>query len=217
MLPRAERFAAQMSALGLNDEDDLVVYDGSGTNLSAARAWWTFRAFGHSRAAVLDGGLGKWRAEGRPLEPGAVRLPPGRFTARLDQNAVRTAADIRANLDRRTEQIVDVRPAGRFSGADPEPRPGLRGGHIPGSRNLPHAELVASDGTLLPADALRRRLESAGIDPARPTVATCGSGTSACALALALHVLGYEGTAVYDGAWSEWGGLPDTPVVTGAA
>jgi thiosulfate/3-mercaptopyruvate sulfurtransferase len=112
---------------------------------------------------------------------------------------------------------VDLRPAGRFTGADPEPRAGLRGGHIPGSRNLPHAELVASDGTLLPPEALRRRLETAGIDPARPVVATCGSGTSACAIALALHVLGQERTAVYDGAWTEWGGRADTPVATGPA
>jgi thiosulfate/3-mercaptopyruvate sulfurtransferase len=217
MLPPAEQFARQMSALGLGDEDDLVVYDGSGTNLSAARTWWTFRAFGHARTAVLDGGLGKWRADGRPLEPGAVRLAPARFTARLDPSVVRTMADVRANLDRRAEQVVDLRPAGRFTGADPEPRAGLRGGHIPGSRNLPHAELVAPDGTLLSPQALRSRLEAAGVDPARPVVATCGSGTSACALVLALHVLGQERTAVYDGAWTEWGGRADTPVATGPA
>ena len=217
MLPPADRFARQMSALGLADADDLVVYDGSGTNISAARAWWTFRAFGHARTAVLDGGIGKWRAEGRPLEQGAVRLPAARFTARLDPSVVRSLADIQANLERRAEQVVDLRPAGRFAGVDPEPRPGLRGGHIPGSRSLPHTELVAPDGTLLPPETLRRRLAEAGIDPARPVVATCGSGTSACTLALALHVLGREGTAVYDGSWTEWGSRADTPIATGSA
>ena len=217
MLPTEERFARQMSALGLSDEDHLVIYDGSGTNISAARAWWTFRVFGHARTAVLDGGLGRWRAEGRSLERGAVRLPAGRFTARLDASAVRSLADMRANLERRAEQVVDLRPAGRFTGVDAEPRPGLRGGHIPGSHSLPHQELVAADGTLLPAEALRRRLASAGVDPARPIVATCGSGTSACALVLALRVLGYPDAAVYDGAWTEWGGRTDTPVETGPA
>ena len=217
MLPPADRFARQMSALGLADADDLVVYDGSGTNISAARAWWTFRAFGHARTAVLDGGIGKWRAEGRSLEQGAVRLPAARFTARLDPSVVRSLADIQANLERRAEQVVDLRPAGRFAGVDPEPRPGLRGGHIPGSRSLPHTELVAPDGTLLPPETLRRRLAEAGIDPARPVIATCGSGTSACTLALALHVLGREGTAVYDGSWTEWGSRADTPIATGSA
>ena len=130
---------------------------------------------------------------------------------------VRSLADIQANLERRAEQVVDLRPAGRFAGVDPEPRPGLRGGHIPGSRSLPHTELVAPDGTLLPPETLRRRLAEAGIDPARPVVATCGSGTSACTLALALHVLGREGTAVYDGSWTEWGGRADTPIATGSA
>ena len=206
-----------MGGLGLRDEDDLVVYDGSGTNISAARAWWTFRVFGHERTALLDGGLGRWRAEGRPLERGEVHLPAARFTARLDAGKVRSLADVRANLERRAEQIVDMRPAGRFAGVDPEPRAGLRGGHIPGSLSLPHQELVAADGTLLPPDALRRRLAAAGIDPARPVVATCGSGTSACTLALALHLLGGPDTAVYDGAWTEWGGRTDTPIETGPA
>lgn len=216
MLPPAEQFARQMSELGLADEDDLVVYDGSGTNISAARAWWTLRAFGHARTAVLDGGIGLWRAEGRPLEQGMPRRPPARFTARLDIGVVRSIAQVRANLESGGEQVVDLRPAGRFAGVDPEPRAGLRGGHIPGSRSLPYHELVTADGTLLPPDALRRRLAAAGVDPARPVVATCGSGTSACTLALALEVLGYPGTAVYDGSWTEWGGRTDTPIATGA-
>ena len=215
MLPSAEAFARQMSALGLGDDDDLVVYDGSGANISAARAWWTFRVFGHARVAVLDGGIGKWRREGRPVERGTVTLPPSRFGARLDPAAVRSLGELRANLSHPVEQVVDMRPAGRFAGTDPEPRPGLRGGHIPGSRSLPYLELVAADGTLLPPDALRRRLAAAGVDPARPIVATCGSGTSACALVLALHVLGHDAASVYDGSWAEWGGREDTPIETG--
>lgn len=216
MLPDAAAFARAMSALGLDDRDDLVVYDGSGTNISAARAWWTFRAFGHPRVAVLDGGLPKWRREGRPLEAGQATPPAGRFTASLDQDAVRDLAAMRRLADEGREQVVDMRSAGRFAGTEPEPRPGLRGGHIPGSRNLPSHELVAPDGTMLPADALRRRIEAAGIDPSRPVVATCGSGTSACTLLLALHLLGTDRAALYDGSWTEWGGRDDTPVATGS-
>ncbi len=216
MLPAADAFARQMSALGLGDDDDLVIYDGSGANLSAARVWWTFHVFGHARVAVLDGGIGKWRREERPVARGTATLPPARFTARLDPAAVRDLAAVRDNLSNPAEQIVDLRPAGRFTGTDPEPRPGLRGGHIPRSRNLPYSELVAADGTLRPPAALRHRLTAAGIDPAQPIVATCGSGTSACALVLALHVLGHDAAAVYDGSWAEWGGREDTPVETGA-
>jgi thiosulfate/3-mercaptopyruvate sulfurtransferase len=215
MLPEAAAFERAMSSLGLHDGDDLIVYDGSGTNISAARAWWTFRVFGHPRVAVLDGGLPKWRREGRPLVPGAVHLPPGRFSASLDRAVVRDLAAVRALVAEPVEQIVDMRSAGRFAGTEAEPRAGLRGGHIPGSRNLPFNELVSADGTLLPADALRRRLEAAGIDVSRPVVATCGSGTSACTLILALHLLGHHRVALYDGSWAEWGGRDDTPVATG--
>jgi thiosulfate/3-mercaptopyruvate sulfurtransferase len=216
MLPDGEHFAARMSALGLNDTDDLIVYDGSGANLSAARVWWTFRVFGHSRAAVLDGGMAKWRAEERPVEQGRMTPQPGRFSARLDQAFVRDLAAMRSNLLTRREQVVDLRAAGRFAGLDPEPRPGLRGGHMPGSRNLPYTSLVAADGTILPEPQLRGRLAAAGIDLSQPIIATCGSGTSACTLLLALELLGHKEASLYDGAWTEWASSSDTPVETGA-
>jgi thiosulfate/3-mercaptopyruvate sulfurtransferase len=211
MLPSAEFFASRMRLLGVNSSDFVVVYDGSGVNLSAPRVWWTFRTFGHRRAAVLDGGFGKWRREGRPVERGVVSLPPGQFRARLDEGAVRDLVGIRANLENGAEQVVDLRSNGRFQALEPEPRPGLRRGHIPRSRNLPFTELVSPDGTMLREEALRRRIEGAGIDLSRPVVATCGSGTSACALILALEILGRP-AALYDGSWAEWGGREDTPV-----
>ncbi|HUR94194.1 MAG TPA: 3-mercaptopyruvate sulfurtransferase [Gemmatimonadales bacterium] len=216
MLPTASDFAQRMGALGLSDEDDIVVYDGSGANISAARAWWMFRIFGHPRVALLDGGMGKWRRERRAVETGRVLSAPGRFTARLDPADVRDLEAVRGLLSNPAEQILDARPAGRFAGTEPEPRAGLRGGHIPGSRSFPYPDLVGADGTLLPPDELRRRFAAAGIDLSRPIVTTCGSGTSACALVFALHVLGHDHVAVYDGSWTEWGGREDTPVETGA-
>jgi len=215
MLPSPKAFAAAVGALGIGTGDRVVAYGGRGL-IASARVWWTFRVFGHDRVAVLDGGFGKWVKERRPVETGALSPgTPGDFEARLDPGAVRDLAQVRANLESRREQLVDMRPAGRFAGREPEPRPGIRGGHVPGSLSLPYAELVSGDGTLLPPDRLKARLEKAGLDLARPVVATCGSGTSACALILALETLGLHAHALYDGAWTEWGGREDTSVETG--
>lgn len=211
MLPAPEAFAEYVGALGVGDEHEIVVYDGSGVNLSAPRVWWMFRVFGHDRVSVLDGGLGRWRAEGRPLVAGDEPHEPARFTPRPRPEMVRDLAAMAAHVAAGDRQIVDMRSAGRFAGRDPEPRQGLRGGHMPGSVNLPFNELVNPDGTVLDEAALRARLAAAGIDPRRPLVASCGSGTSACALLLNLDRLGAEDAALYDGSWSEWGGS-DEPV-----
>ena len=217
MLPTSEEFAARMSALGVSDSDEIVVYDGSGVNLSAPRVWWTFRAFGHRATAVLDGGFGAWRAAGLPVESGVVTPPPGTFTAHLDASRVRDLSAMRANVDTRREQMIDARSSGRFTAEQQEPRPGLRGGHIPGSRSLPYTDLVTPNGTVRPRDELRAMFDAAGVDRERPIVASCGSGVTACCLVLALDLLGAPNVSVYDGSWTEWGGRADTPIETGPA
>jgi thiosulfate/3-mercaptopyruvate sulfurtransferase len=216
MLPTEEAFAAYAGALGIGSDTAVVAYDGTGANGSAARVWWMFRAYGHERVAVLDGGIGKWRAEGRPVEPGDGRAPPQTvFRARLDRSIVRDLEQVRDLLTTRRAQVVDLRSMGRFAGAEPEPRPGVPSGHMPGALNLPYTELVRPDGTVLPDDELRARLAGAGIDPNRPIVVTCGSGVSACNLLLALERLGCPPGALYDGSWTEWTSR-GMPVVQGA-
>jgi thiosulfate/3-mercaptopyruvate sulfurtransferase len=211
MLARAPEFARSVGALGIGDGDRVIVYDSRGV-VSAARVWWTFRAFGHDAVAVLDGGLLRWRAEGRPLESGAPAPRPRRFTARLRRRLVRDLAAIRSNLTTRRAQVLDARSRGRFDGTEPEPRAGLRPGHIPGSLNLPYEQLYRADGTILGPDALRRQFEAAGLDLGKPVVTSCGSGITASVLALGLYTLGRSDVAVYDGSWTEWGGRSDTPV-----
>jgi thiosulfate/3-mercaptopyruvate sulfurtransferase len=211
MLPGAEAFAAAVGALGIGSGDRVVVYDVRGV-VSAARVWWTFRAFGHDAVAVLDGGLRKWQAEGRPVERGRPAPAPRAFDARLRPELVRGLDAMRANVASRAAQVLDARSAGRFTGTEPEPRAGLRGGHIPGSRNLPYETLYRPDGTLKPPDELRAAIVAAGIDLHHPIVTSCGSGVTASVLALALYLVGRRDAAVYDGSWSEWGACADTPI-----
>jgi len=213
MLPGAAEFAAAAGALGIGGGDRVVVYDVRGV-VSAARVWWTFRAFGHDAVAVVDGGLKKWRTEARPVESGAPKPAPRHFQARLRPELVRDLDAMRANLGSRAAQVLDARSAGRFAGTEPEPRPGLRGGHIPGSLNLPYETLYRPEGTLRSPDELRGAVQASGVDLGRPIVTTCGSGVTASVLALALHLLGRPDVAVYDGSWSEWGGRADTPIET---
>ncbi|HEY0970642.1 MAG TPA: 3-mercaptopyruvate sulfurtransferase [Gemmatimonadales bacterium] len=205
MLPAPDDFARHAGALGVGDGTTVVVYDGSGTNLSAPRAWWMFRVFGHDRVAVLDGGMKLWRAEGRPLEGGEVAPEPAHFTPRIAPALVRDMSAVRDAVRSGDAQVVDMRPAGRFEGRDPEPRPGLRSGSIPGSVNVPFTTLTRADGTALPPDELRRHLADAGVRLDHPVIASCGSGTSACSLLLNLERLGKHDWSLYDGSWAEWG------------
>ncbi len=213
MLPDAKAFADAVGALGIAAGDRVVAYGGRGL-IASARVWWTFRAFGHERVAVLDGGLAGWRKEGRPVEAGTPTPTPGRFVASLHENLVADLARVRAIVERHDAQLIDARSRGRFAATEPEFRPGLRGGHIPGSLNLPYNELFSADDAMLPADQVAGAFARAGLDRTRPVVATCGSGVSAAVLALGLYRLGRRDAAVYDGSWTEWGGRADTPVAT---
>jgi thiosulfate/3-mercaptopyruvate sulfurtransferase len=216
MAPKAEKFASRMQSLGLGDGSRIVLYDDSPLS-SAARAWWLLKLFGAHDVALLDGGLAKWKAEGRPLDMGNHTLRHRHFTVWRDANVVRTKEQVLANLDSKAEQVVDARPAARFTGEERDPRPGMAPGHIPGSRSLPHSALFNADGTWKQGDALRAAFADAGVDLDKPLVATCGSGMTASVIAFGAHVLGKEDVAVYDGSWTEWGADPATPKATGAA
>ena len=216
MAPPPELFVSRLRAMGIGDGHQVVVYDNADTH-SAARVWWTFRLMGKTDVAMLDGGFAKWQAEGRPVED----LPPitrdRHMTVQRQAALVRDVTQVAAASKLRDQQIVDARPPGRFAGTDPEPRPGLRAGHIPGARNVPASTLYAADGTMKPVADLRAAFESAGVDLSRPVITTCGSGITAASLALALERIGKRDWSLYDGSWTEWGSYPDLKIETGDA
>jgi thiosulfate/3-mercaptopyruvate sulfurtransferase len=210
MLPGEREFQSAMEALGIGSEDRLVVYDNSPLH-SAARAWWMLRSFGARKVALLDGGLSKWAIEGKPVERGVPQVLPGRFAARLDEEAVADLGYVSGIVHSDRYEIVDARPAGRFAGEEPEPRPGVAAGHIPGSRNLPQGELFNPDNSWKRGEELRAAFEGAGVDLEKPMVTTCGSGVTAAVLLFGAQLLGKEDVKLYDGSWSEWGANPATP------
>ena len=217
-VPTPAVFEAHMRALGLHDEDHIVLYDDSDVK-SAARGWWMLRLFGHERVSILDGGLAAWRRAGGGLVSGTMTQPAeGTFTARPAIGVdVVTMAQLADSIEGGTAgQILDARAAARFAGEAPEPRKGLRAGHIPGSRNLPFSKLFDEDGKYRDAATIRRLFDEAGIDVAQPVTTTCGSGVTACALAVGLALIGNERTIIYDGSWTEWG-ASDAPIETGSA
>ncbi|MHB8286321.1 MAG: 3-mercaptopyruvate sulfurtransferase [Caulobacteraceae bacterium] len=210
MLPTAEAFAAAVSAMGIGDDTTIIAYDGNGL-VASARLWWTFRAMGHDAIEVLDGGLAKWRTEGRPLESGpAFPRATANFTPKLRPELVRNFEQVKAS----TSEVLDARPGPRFRGEVAEPRAGLKSGHMPGARSLPSSDLVDADGRLKSADDLYPLFREAGVDLSAPIITSCGSGVTACVLALGLARLGIADAPVYDGSWTEWGGRDDAPVET---
>lgn len=216
MLPPAEKFASRMQALGLGDGSRIVVYDNSPIK-TAARAWWMLKIFGSHDVAILDGGLAKWTAEDRPLESGKPAMRHRHFTVWRDDGAVRTKADLVANLGHGVNQVVDARSSSRFSGEEPETRAGLASGHIPGSKNLPYTRLFNPDGTWKRDAALSAAFTDAGVDLDKPIITTCGSGITAAVLLFGAHLLGKTDVGLYDGSWTEWGADPQTPKETGLA
>ena len=213
MLPGAIQFGDAVGALGIGDDDTVVVYDSLGL-YSAARVWWTFRIFGAAKVFILDGGLPKWKAEGRPVEAGDIKRAPKQFHAEMNIGPVAMLADVRMALTDDSTQIVDARSAERFAGKAPEPRPGLRSGHMPGSFNVPFQN-VLENGRLAPRERIEAAFTSAGVDLGKPIITSCGSGVTAAILLLALESIGHAPKGLYDGSWSEWGSRPDLPVERG--
>lgn len=199
--------------MGISADDTIVVYDGPGF-FSAPRAWWLFRVMGVFQVYILDGGFDRWKAAGRPVTAELTKIAPCVFYANFDAARVASLADMRRIVETGESQIADARSPGRFAGTEPEPRPGIRSGHMPGAHNVPFSAL-SENGELLPKDRLRNVIEGAGIDLSKPVVTSCGSGVTAAAITLALETLGHADNRLYDGSWTEWGGLSDTPVVTG--
>jgi thiosulfate/3-mercaptopyruvate sulfurtransferase len=214
MFPDEQTFADEVGRLGISNNDTVICYDGSKTT-GACRAWWMFRAFGHDRVALLDGGFLKWKAEQRPTENGQKIPSPVTFQARFQPAMVRSLEQVLATVRQSVNaQILDARSQGRFEGTAPEPRAGMRSGHMPGALNLPYDRLLNNDGTFKSPEQLRHLFDTAGLQSDKPVITSCGSGISAATLLMGLHLLGRKDISLYDGSWAEWGSRSDTPVVT---
>jgi thiosulfate/3-mercaptopyruvate sulfurtransferase len=217
MFPSAEDFAAAVGAMGISNDTRVIVYDADGL-FCAPRVWWMFRVFGHANVAVMTGGFRNWQAEGRPVTTDVPSFAPVRFRATRDDSRLRSIDDIRANIETGEELVLDARAANRFAGSEPEARPGVEPGHIPGSANLPYTGIVdAEKGAFLDSDTLRAAFDRVGADGSRTVATTCGSGVTACILGLGMHLIGRDDWVLYDGSWTEWGGNPDTPKAKGSA